>query len=1118
MLFQKSCRALQSSNVLYKTFEYSAPIPSINVANIQFEQSIWVAVGINLNITSCDIHLLKIILYCKTLSNSSQLHISESQIGSNIIIHDGKAKLENCNIISKSVSIHKTFVIGVKNSTVLVKSSCFENFNGRPFLKAVSGKVHMTDVKFANYSSKRTAIIFLTKTVISLKNCTFTKTVGPSLVLRDKSNGSIENSTFEHNKYVPSSFTWLRVSGSIMKVKNSRFGHNTHNEPTILFTNGSLGLLEDSNFTHNTVDSGATVSTEHSLLSVNHCWFTHNKGGALAHRGSTNITVSNCVFLNNSAEYGGAILLFSGGNQENRRSGNRRGSGAEITNIAQEGESAAMPIFNCTFADNTAQLGGAIYTENVSVSVENCRFMNNRAVWNQHIYDGTGGAICLLPVNREASLTISNSTFEQNNASRSGGAVASGPSTNIQGSRFVNNSAINAAGAVYIFTISSPLETEANVSDCRFLGNTAAYGGAIFTKEGSLTVHNSFFEHNTAVQNETPESGRGGAISHHPPSVHDSLCVSNSTFIQNIALVGGAIALAHRGSALAHRGSTNIIVSKCVFLNNSAEYGGAILLFSGGNQENRRSGNRRGSGAEITNIAQEGESAAMPIFNCTFADNTAQLGGAIYTENVSVSVENCRFMNNRAVWNQHIYDGTGGAICLLPVNREASLTISNSTFEQNNASRSGGAVASGPSTNIQGSRFVNNSAINAAGAVYIFTISSPLETEANVSDCRFLGNTAAYGGAIFTKEGSLTVHNSFFEHNTAVQNETPESGRGGAISHHPPSVHDSLCVSNSTFIQNIALVGGAIAFWSPSPFRPFSVGLNSTASCFKPDNYLYNCTFIENTAEWGGAIYAKNVSIIEEYNNFTNNSAVQQDSEHQCFGGAIWYLSVNRGDCLQSSNSSFLRNYASNTAGAIAIIKSQTNIQRSRFINNSADASGGAIAFLTTNRATIYPVWKAEKRNICNCTFLGNTAGRGGAIDATTTIVQRKGNVSNLGMAAVMFSGSINISFSFFKGNRATAGGGGAIWSAFHTNVSYSKFIQNTAGPTAGAIGSQFSTNVTSCYFELNSADSGGALYSNDLTIISLTNFTRNSGEGGAVICMGDLYCTSCIFINNTAM
>lgn len=289
---------------------------------------------------------------------------------------------------------------------------------------------------------------------------------------------------------------------------------------------------------------------------------------------------------------------------------------------------------------------------------------------------------------------------------------------------------------------------------------------------------------------------------------------------------------------------------------------------------------------------------------CAFVDNSSPSsgGGAIDSSGV-IHINACSFENNAS--NGGAYGG--GAIRL---SAPEPSTISNSSFTNNSAKASGGAVYysnPGPlaSLTISNSNFLNNSAEAQGGA-------------------------AEGGGAIFHQDGLLTLLNSIFTHNTV----TGDEGRGGALhlavgsptailehnlfTLNEASGQDALggaiyaaraaLVSGNSFIYNRAENdgrGGAIAA---------SVKIKGSMDLEYPGFMLSNSTLHDNRATYGGGIYnfgaesgsvERGITLIHV--SLDGNQAAQQ-------GGGIYAAEIQVGEPPETD----LRNsiLSGNTAGS----------------------------------------------------------------------------------------------------------------------------------------------------------------------------------------------------------
>ena len=148
---------------------------------------------------------------------------------------------------------------------------------------------------------------------------------------------------------------------------------------------------------------------------------------------------------------------------------------------------------------------------------------------------------------------------------------------------YENGSEIGSGGAVCLRNGS-----ELTVRESRFQKNLALYGGALTVDQSTALIEDCWL-----VKNDAGVYG-GGIF-----ATHGSVTVRRSRFVANHSLGGGAIDA---------RVSTNLIAEECLFFANAAARnggegpGGALALQSG----------------------------LQDVSHCTFVNNTASTGGAIY--------------------------------------------------------------------------------------------------------------------------------------------------------------------------------------------------------------------------------------------------------------------------------------------------------------------------------------------------------------------------------------------------------------------------------------------------------------------------------------------------------
>ena len=216
-------------------------------------------------------------------------------------------------------------------------------------------------------------------------------------------------------------------------------------------------------------------------------------------------------------------------------------------------------------------------------------------------------------------------------------------------------------------------------------------------------------------------------------------------------------------------------------------------------------------------------------------------GGAIYSHedysNAHVTLNNCTFEHNFAVYGGAIYMGNG------------YLEIIDTIFNSNMAYNYGGAIACEKARNVvvSKSKFYNSISINdAGGAVYLRV--SPFTGKS----IEFINSSSTFGSAITSLNSDVSIANANFENNSAKWD-------GGAIYH----MYGDFSITGSKFTNNSARNGGALFID------------NSTSL------YLRSNIFTNNVASYAaGAIYSllnKLKTPIEPYNIFKDNQAYYMD-------------------------------------------------------------------------------------------------------------------------------------------------------------------------------------------------------------------------------------------------
>jgi predicted outer membrane repeat protein/parallel beta-helix repeat protein len=217
-------------------------------------------------------------------------------------------------------------------------------------------------------------------------------------------------------------------------------------------------------------------------------------GGGMCNYNSSP-TLTDCAFIDNSAEYSRGGAMFNYGN-----------SGPDL--------------MGCSFQGNKAISGGAI--SGGKSNLTDCTFRENKA-------SGFGGGI-----HAGGNSTLTNCIFIRNSAGHRGGGMCNyyNSSPMLRNCTFSENTAKYEGGGIYN-TGSSPM-----LINCTFSGNSTYYnegynlgGGGMSNTYGSPTLVCCIFSGNSA-------GGRGGGIFNY----NSSPTLTNCTFTGNVAPKGNAFA------------------------------------------------------------------------------------------------------------------------------------------------------------------------------------------------------------------------------------------------------------------------------------------------------------------------------------------------------------------------------------------------------------------------------------------------------------------------------------------------------------------------------------------------------------------------------------------------
>jgi len=297
-------------------------------------------------------------------------------------------------------------------------------------------------------------------------------------------------------------------------------------------------------------------------------------------------TISQCVFENCVAEYGGGALRYS--------------------------ETPSTHIVDCEFVGNAARHCGALSAFRTTIDASGCTFTNNIAT--------EGGAIS---ASDGTTLTLLGCEISANTALASGGAVCVSDTASLvlTDCNLLSNSAEGSGGAIY------GIGAALSLSETSVSSNVAGLdGGGLRVQDGSLVISTSAIDHNTAG------NAGGGA---HLTDTADAT-IEDSQFIGNHAGSCGGIKIIAYGTRIAD----------CLFQENTTSGSYATLFVISQNLVNDGVMERCtiiGNRADQTNAI--GYIAHQTLDGCVFIQNSSR--GNVLEIGWS-TVTSCTFLLNES--------------------------------------------------------------------------------------------------------------------------------------------------------------------------------------------------------------------------------------------------------------------------------------------------------------------------------------------------------------------------------------------------------------------------------------------------------------------------------------
>jgi uncharacterized repeat protein (TIGR01451 family) len=542
-------------------------------------------------------------------------------------------------------------------------------------------------------------------------------------------------------------------------------------------------------------------------------------------------------------------------------------------------------------------------------------------------------------------------------------------------------------------------------------------------------------------------------------------------------------------------------------------------------------------------------SGTVSISGSTFVSNSAGIsstlggdhGGAVSTFNAHVTVTNSRFENNRCFEERCDGGGLyvlGNTLFVTPV-----VTLSNTTFINNAATRNGGGAAVTGLTVLTDGYFARN---HADGGTHAFSEGGGgLWTDGLVLEAtHFISNTSGEDGGGLLVQANRFAHSAvltdaFFANNTAASS-------GGGFAYNGSTFSAVPRIENAEFISNTAGLNGG-GFWSQragailegdrfernrADGPPNDGGIHKTQNggggvWVQGQLVLTNTQFISNVARTnGGGAHARG-DVVLNGNRFEQNQALGDFFVTYSFGGGGLYVFGN----LTFTDSVFTGNQARFTGGGLWANGAVRGLDGLFIDNYSGSHAGGLRAFsgLTLTGTQFI-------RNTTQRTGGGLYAGGVGGLapDSVVTLTDvlfQSNHVISTTLGAsgggLATSDEARLRGTRFIGNSTTGRGGGlAAFGSLY--LSGSLFQENVSDDTGGGLGvfPGFDDTFVATDTQIISntaTNAGGGLVAFGPTSFKFTNslFQNNrsaTGTGGGLSTSGHIVLTTTQFISNSAL
>lgn len=422
----------------------------------------------------------------------------------------------------------------------------------------------------------------------------------------------------------------------------------------------------------------------------------------------------------------------------------------------------------CSFSENQALQGGAIFADRASVELVDCVLRMNTAIMGGGVFVQAG------------TLDVDGTTFggegfdDGNTATEMGGAIAvrDGSAAVIEGSSFQGNTAGTGGGAVHarseVFVVDNSTFSE---------NRGGSGGGAIDHRGGMLAVRGSSFD---------GDRGSGPVID----TRHDNLEVQDSDFKNH----GGnsVIDTGGRGGSQEMAMLERLTITDCNVLRAAISVGGVVTL----------------EDIEISRVRSERGGAAMYISGgatvrrALFVDNEVVSDEPFLGEGGAIRVLGDLVLEDSELRGNSAYRGGGLSLEFPPT----TAVVRNTVIADNVADDVGGGIFMRGEMMLAAESKVTGNQATVGGGLYVDQDAGLLMSESQIGGGGIgEGNEAGLGGGLFNV-GDVFLSDVLVNANRATN-------QGGGIFHVDPAGGDpaTLMLETTAFVINRAdQLGGGI--------------------------------------------------------------------------------------------------------------------------------------------------------------------------------------------------------------------------------------------------------------------------------------------------------------------